>query len=102
MKGKDLLLKLQRRKVVVLDAHELTGLLESAETIREDDTSIAGPIRILRIDRLIVVQETTAEKKEVVVRRLRSLEEAESFVDQRLAVCERMWDGCGCKIDYFS
>jgi hypothetical protein len=102
VKGKDLLLELQRRKVVVLDADDLMELLESAETIREDDTSIAGPIRILRIDRLIVVQETTTEKREVVVRGFRSLEEAQSFVDQRLATYERMWDGCGCKIDYFS
>ena len=21
---------------------------------------------------------------------------------KELATCERMWDGCGCKIDYFS
>ena len=24
------------------------------------------------------------------------------FVDDRLAAYERMWDGCGCKIDYFA
>ena len=28
------------------------------------------------------------------------LEAAGRFVDNRLAAYDRMWDGCGCKVDY--
>jgi hypothetical protein len=102
VKSRDLLRKIQGKRPVVLETEELTALLESAEILREDDTSFAGPIRILRVDDRIVVQENTTSSTEVVCRELASLEEAEAFVEERLAAYERMWDGCGCKIDYFN
>lgn len=37
-----------------------------------------------------------------VVRRLGERAEADRFVADRLAQYERMWDGCGCRVDYFS
>ena len=55
----------------------------------------------MRINGLLVVQEKTTDNKAIVVRRFRSLDEAELFVEERLATYERMWDGCGCKIDYY-
>jgi len=33
---------------------------------------------------------------------MNSLKEAEDFVKDRLDFYERKWDGCGCKIDYYS
>jgi hypothetical protein len=39
---------------------------------------------------------------ERAVRRFASHEEANQFVQQRLKDYERMWDGCGCKIDYYN
>jgi hypothetical protein len=38
---------------------------------------------------------------ERVLRRLSDAEEAQRFVKGRLEAYERMWDGCGCKIDYY-
>ena len=35
-----------------------------------------------------------------VLRRLLDEEEAHRFVARRLEQYERMWDGCGCRIDY--
>ncbi len=37
-----------------------------------------------------------------VVRPLPSSEAAAEFVRERLAQYERMWDGCGCRIDYYA
>ena len=37
-----------------------------------------------------------------VVRRLGERAEADRFIQDRLAQYERMWDGCGCRIDYYS
>ncbi len=47
-----------------------------------------------------MVQETT-DKGKIVLRRFDSDGEAFRFVADRLDTYERMWDGCGCRIDYF-
>ena len=90
------------RSIVVLRADELSELIESAELLREDDTCIAEKIRILRVDDRILVQEQVPETKKVILRELPSREEANRFVEDRLSTYDRMWDGCGCKIDYFN
>lgn len=84
---------------VVVAAEHLHDLLERADELREDPTGPAGPIRILRIGRHILVQESTPDGEQVV-RRFTTPEAAERFVSARLAAYDRMWDGCGCKIDY--
>lgn len=85
--------------IVALDAEELPQLLELADVIREDDTCISGWIRILRINGSYAVQEQTPGG-EILVRMLVSRKAAEHFIEDRLTVYERMWDGCGCKVDY--
>jgi len=85
--------------IVALDGEALSELLEAAEVIRADDTCIAGWIRILRINDHFAVQEQTPDG-ELLVRRLISREAAERFIEDRLNDYERMWDGCGCTIDY--
>jgi hypothetical protein len=37
-----------------------------------------------------------------VLRLFRSEDEADQFIQKRLEQFDRMWDGCGCKIDYDS
>lgn len=91
--------RLTSAPVVELTEVELDRLRVSAETLRDEDTLVAGRIRILSIDGLIVVQEQTPQRR-FLVRALPSLERAREFVDDRLAVYERMWDGCGCRVDY--
>jgi hypothetical protein len=88
------------RRLFVLEADDLPGLIEAAEILREDDTGLAGPIRVLRLDRRILVQEQEPRTSSVLVRELPSREAAERFVAERLDAYERMWDGCGCRIDY--
>ena len=78
---------------------ELQKLLESAELVRSDNTGFCGEIRILKVKEGFVVQERS-DKGEILVRRFDTLDQARAFVDQRLAEYDRMWDGCGCKIDY--
>lgn len=82
-----------------LSPDELAGLLEEAELVREEDTCISGMIRILRLKNIVLVQEQTPED-EIVVRIRPTVKAAEEFVAGRLETYERMWDGCGCKVDY--
>ena len=46
------------------------------------------------------VAEASAREADVVLRPLAEESVAE-FVAQRQATYDRMWDGCGCKIDYY-
>jgi hypothetical protein len=99
MTARDIVERLARRTPVMIDTTHLAALLAAAEIIAATDTCVAGLIRILAVDSLIVVQEQTPDG-EVLLRRFRSREAAQTFFDDRIAAYDRMWDGCGCTIDY--
>lgn len=88
-----------RLAVIPIDRAELQPLLDRSVVIQEVNTHISGWIRILDLDGAIILEEETTEG-EVLLRRLDSVEEAASFIKDRLTTYERMWDGCGCRIDY--
>jgi len=96
---RELVAQFEERAIFALDREALPVLPEATEVIRADDTCVAGWIRILRINDHFAVQEQTPDG-EILLRRLISREAAERFVEDRLNDYERMWDGCGCKIDY--
>jgi hypothetical protein len=95
----DIMRRVSENSVVKIDREELATVLEAAEEIRAEDTTLAGWIRILLLGDHVLVQEETPDR-EVLVRKLDSIDAANRLVDERLADYERMWDGCGCKIDY--
>ena len=95
----DLLERLGYASRLGLSPDELAGLLEAAELVREEDTCISGMIRIILLRNTVLAQEETPDR-EIVVRIRPSREAAEELVDRRLKTYERMWDGCGCKVDY--
>ena len=102
MTAKLLLNKLKRKKIVILPEETLDDILKINELkiIREDDTHISDHIRILKINSVIILQERTT-KHELSLRKLKSIEEANKVVNDRLETYEKMWDGCGCKVDYY-
>ena len=75
-----------------LEAQELTGVLESAETVLEENTSISGMVRVLRLGEAYLVQEETPDRR-VLIRPRPNLEAATAFVEKRLQTYEKMWDG---------
>jgi hypothetical protein len=101
MKAESYLRALKEREILVRPAGELSDLIEAAELLREEETHFAGRIRVLRVDDRILVQEQEPKSKKLVIRAFPSEKEAERFVDDRLSTYDRMWDGCGCKIDYY-
>jgi hypothetical protein len=97
----DLIVGLHHSGLNATDRDTLRELIDAAELLREDDTHLAGWIRVLALGGSILVQEETP-KGEVLVRRMPSRDSAERFVDLRMQSYERMWNGCGCKVDYFA
>ncbi len=91
--------RLARESVVELDTGDREALLAAADIVKEVSMSMSGPIRVLSLsDRLLVLEETPEGQN--LVRLAASLEEAERFIADRRTAYERMWDGCGCRIDY--
>jgi len=83
---------LSRPSPVRLTAEEWATIVGSAVVIREDDTGVAGKLRVLDLDGAFYVQEQTPDRA-VLLRPRPNLEEAMAFVDGRLQIYERMWDG---------
>lgn len=92
MNSTDLTGRLEGPSPVPLAASELTAVLESAEIIREENTGVAGLLRVLDLDGAFYVQEETPDRQ-ILLRPRPTVEEAMVFVDRRLRSYERMWDG---------
>lgn len=86
--------------IVSLAAAEWGTLEGALEEIERHDTFISGDLVIGRYGGVLVAVEEPAPDKRVL-RHLADEAEARRFVKERLDTYERMWDGCGCKVDYF-
>ena len=80
---------------------DLNEILAQSEIILEQDTHIRDFIRILGFGQRIFVQEVS-DRNEVLIREFAGQAAASDFVRERLNTYDRMWDGCGCKIDYYN
>jgi hypothetical protein len=88
--------------VVSIDRQDLERLLAESKVLEERE-AMTGPIRVIEraSDAALFVQESTDDGV-LLLRAVPSVEEARRFLALRLTQYERMWDGCGCRIDYFS
>jgi hypothetical protein len=79
---------------------EWEGLAAVLEEVERHPTFLAGDLVIVRCDAgLVAVEEPSSRER--VIRLLGGEEEARRFVRERLDTYERMWDGCGCKVEYY-
>ncbi len=88
-------------RIETLGPEELPDLLAAGRCIRDVDTRLAGVLRVLEVGGVLLVQEQTT-RGQILVRRIASVEAADALIASRLEIYERMWDGCGCKVDYFT
>ncbi len=101
MKSEELARRLETEHVVSLTADAWAALADGIEEVERHSTGVAGDLLIVRVEsHLAAVEEPSSGQR--VVRRLTDADEAGEFVRQRLEQYERMWDGCGCKVDYYS
>lgn len=97
----DILAQFQSQEVVFLPGEKLNQLLESVDILIETDTLMSDYIRLLKYKDKYFIQEKSP-KNEVLVRLFFAENNAKKFLDERLSIYEKMWDGCGCKINYYS
>jgi hypothetical protein len=100
MKNFSKILNLEENDYLIISPQDLGNLLSEFNLISETDTILSDNIRILEHKDLIFVQETS-NKQEIIIRRLKDESAAKDLINQRLDIYEKMWDGCGCKVDYY-
>jgi predicted aminopeptidase len=93
--------RLALESVVILSAGAWRESSAACEEVERHTTGVAGDLVIVRVgDTLAAVE--APERGRRVVRRLESEAAAAEFVTRRLSPYERMWEGCGCRIDYYA
>ncbi len=100
MNFKEIKLKLTDQNFLILPAENLAVILSGTKVIEDKDTLMSDHIRILKDDDGFYVQELT-NKNELSLRKMESEADAEKFVESRMETYEKMWDGCGCKVNYY-
>lgn len=101
MTAEDLRRALQTARLVRLSGSEWESMADEFEDVERHHTVVAGDLVIIRVDGVYAAVEQP-RTEERVVRRLDDGERMRAFVRERLEQYERMWDGCGCRIDYYA
>jgi hypothetical protein len=95
-----ILSSIKKKKYLMISEPELNELLSHSKMMIEENTYISDKIRLLECNHKLLLQEKTT-KDEYLLRVMKTKKEAEEFIKQRLEIYNRMWDGCGCKVDYY-
>jgi hypothetical protein len=85
---------------LVISAEDLEEILAESDLLDEIDTRLNKTIRLLQYQNRLLLQEYSFDG-DIIVRPMESREAADALVQSRLETYERMWDGCGCKINFF-
>lgn len=100
MTVEELCSRLASGEIVVLAASAWGALEGQLEVVETHDTFMSGLISVRRgACGLVAVEQPKPEER--VVRAFADAAAARAFVEERLATYERMWNGCGCKVEYY-
>lgn len=101
MTPEDLRRALLSEPIVRLAAAEWEAVAPAFEEIERHHTVVAGSLVIIRVGgTLAAVEQPRPDQR--VVRRFDHDDAMRAFVRERMDTYERMWDGCGCKVDYYA
>ena len=96
-----ILLETKEKKYTVVNKDDLDYFINNSELLIEKDTLISDKIRLLKFQELLYILEKS-NKDEILIRLMNTKEEAEDFINKRMETYDKMWDGCGCKVEYYS
>ena len=96
----DILANLEQKNVYQASQQEIEELLHQYILEKEVETHIAGPIKILIVEdqnKKLAIESN--QKNQSFIRFIDS-DNIQEFIDERMSVYDKMWDGCGCKVFY--
>jgi len=92
--------RIAKDRILILTPSDWVSIAEAFDEVERHNTMMAGSLVIIRTAHgLAAVEQPKASER--VVRLLGDAEAARRFVADRMAQYERMWDGCGCRVDYY-
>lgn len=97
---KTILEQLQEKNVKKLTQEEATNFLKDFQLEKEIETGIAGPIKVLKLDKEDEKLILESDQKGNHFIRIIESKNVEEFTSERLSIYDKMWDGCGCKVFY--
>ena len=101
MTAEELRTQVENEGLVIVPEETWNALAPDFEEVERHPTFIAGDLVIVRLgDALAAVEEPKPGER--VLRRLPDADAARAFVEDRMATYDRMWDGCGCRVDYYA
>jgi hypothetical protein len=91
--------RLRSERVITIAPPSWPHLSSAWREIERHATHFAGDLVLLQSgDEFAALEQPSPDQW--VLRHLPDRTAAQDFVRERLAQYDRMWDGCGCKIDY--
>jgi hypothetical protein len=91
--------KLRAGGIVGITRAEWERLAPRFQVLEVHETRLAGQLLLVRGPAgLAAVEQPEHDRR--VIRPLADETAARSFIRDRLETYDRMWDGCGCRIDY--
>ena len=97
---KEIITRAKKEACLKINEKDLELLLSKSKVVEEKDTLISGKLRLVNYQNNLLIQEKS-NKGELLLRFMKDKEEAIKFIDERMETYDRMWDGCGCKVDYY-
>ena len=96
----EFLATLAKGGTVPLARMEWEALAEGFPEVERHNTQLAGALLVVRVgDGLAAVEAPSRDAR--VARLLGDAEAARAFVKKRMDEYERMWDGCGVRVEYY-
>jgi len=96
----DISRRISANRLLVLRPGEAGEIAQQAELVEKHGTLGQGDLMVMSwLGMRIVIEQADAET--FIARRFSDQREVDLFVERRLDQYERMWDGCGCRIDYY-
>jgi hypothetical protein len=75
-------------------------MAERFPVVERHATQLAGDLLVVRVGKDLAAVEAPSRDARVA-RLLGGAAEAQAFVRKRMEEYERMWDGCGVKVEYY-
>ena len=92
--------RLETERFLVITLEEMAELSQELDTLERHGTLGEGSLLAATWrDLLLAVEQPKAD--EYTLRKFADRRELDLFLQRRLEQYERMWDGCGCRIDYY-
>ena len=93
---------LDRGKIVRLTPVEREEAEALLEVVKIPGSGFVGGPTLVRLGDRLAALERALPDEEWVLRPLADEDDARAFLARRREEHDRMWDGCGCRIDYDS